>query len=228
MISTKTTTYATGDVSTIENYNAALMDNTRVWKLFHRNTITGVGRIPGSTLKGLGKYYAVPPSELIFLPKEHVKFIEENTPMTTKDLHRCHVVFYFWNKLHPHKLFSKITSEEFDEMFRSVRRLRVLFAQMNARCSNPNAQDYKWYGAKGVKVCKEWREDSDQFVLWALRQGYRYYPDKTKGEQLSIDRIDNTKNYSPANCRWIPHSENCARATPADRELIINRLYDFA
>ena len=99
---------------------------------------------------------------------------------------------------------------------------------MNARCSNPNAQDYRWYGAKGVKVCKEWRKDSDKFVLWALRQGYRYYPDKPKGEQLSIDRIDIRRNYSPANCRWIPHSANCARTTRHNWEMIINRLWKFA
>lgn len=128
MISSKTITYASGDVSTIENYDAALMDNTQVWKVFHRNTLTGVGRISRSTLKGLGKYYAVQPKELIFLPKAHVKFIEETKPMTENDAYRCHVVFHFWSKLHPHKLFSEITQAEFDEMFRSVRRLRVLFA----------------------------------------------------------------------------------------------------
>lgn len=99
---------------------------------------------------------------------------------------------------------------------------------MNARCSNPNAQDYRWYGARGIKVCKEWRKDSGKFVLWSLKQGYRYYPDKSKGEQLSIDRKNVHKNYSPANCRWIPHSENCARTRPPNREMVINRLWCIA
>lgn len=82
---------------------------------------------------------------------------------------------------------------------------------MNARCENPNAQDYRWYGAKGIKVCEEWREDSDKFVLWSLQHGYRYNPELSKGEQLSIDRKDPTKDYCPENCRWIPHRVNCSR-----------------
>jgi hypothetical protein len=82
---------------------------------------------------------------------------------------------------------------------------------MNARCENPNAQDYPWYGAKGIKVCEEWRNDSDKFVLWALKNGYRYNPELSKGEQLSIDRKDPSKDYCPENCHWIPHRVNCSR-----------------
>lgn len=53
---------------------------------------------------------------------------------------------------------------------------------MKARCCNENAQDYQFYGAKGVKVCREWLADSDNFVMWALKSGYCYYPDKQKGD----------------------------------------------
>lgn len=47
--------------------------------------------------------------------------------------------------------------------------------------------------------------------MWALKNGYRYNPNLIKGEQLSIDRIDPSKDYCPENCRWIPHRENCRR-----------------
>ena len=99
---------------------------------------------------------------------------------------------------------------------------------MKARCYNPNSQDYRNYGANGVKVCREWLKDSDNFVLWSLKQGYRYHPEKTKGDQLSIDRIDPTRNYQPSNCRWIPHRENCSRTRRGDWNMIIDRCYEMA
>jgi hypothetical protein len=86
---------------------------------------------------------------------------------------------------------------------------------MKARCYNENAQYYPFYGALGIKVCKEWLKDSDNFVMWSLENGYIYYPEKEKGDQLSIDRIDPKKNYQPSNCRWIPQRENSSRTRPS-------------
>lgn len=102
--------------------------------------------------------------------------------MSKKNAHTIHTVFTFWTKLHPHKLFSEITDEEFEEIQRSVRRLRILWNQMKARCHNKNAQDYPNYGALGVRVCREWFNDSDKFVLWALKSGYRYNPTAMRGD----------------------------------------------
>ena len=33
------------DVTKVENYNEAALDTNRVWKLYHKNLITGFGRI---------------------------------------------------------------------------------------------------------------------------------------------------------------------------------------
>lgn len=39
---------------------------------------------------------------------------------------------------------------------------------MKARCYNENAQDYHHYGERGIRVCRDWLNNSDNFVLWAL------------------------------------------------------------
>jgi len=139
MISSKTTDYCHGDITRIENYHIAQLDNSHVWWIFHKNLITGVGRLTKETLKGLGKFYGVTPEELIFVKKEDLRMIEEHFPLTTKKGHSPSIVFKFWMKLNPNTPFSFITENEFDEINRSVRRLRILWNQMKARCYNPNA-----------------------------------------------------------------------------------------
>ena len=93
---------------------------------------------------------------------------------------------------------------------------------MRARCYNPNHQVYDNYGGRGIKVCDEWW-NSDNFVLWSLEQGYTYYPDRQRGDQLSIDRIDPDKDYCPENCRWIPHRENASHTRHPDFKPFIER-----
>jgi len=77
-------------------------------------------------------------------------------------------------------------------------RLYGVWAGMLNRCRNKNVKSYKHYGAKGVKVCREWY-DFENFYNWATQNGYR--------DNLTIDRIDPFGNYEPNNCRWIPKSE---------------------
>jgi hypothetical protein len=75
---------------------------------------------------------------------------------------------------------------------------------MKERCRNPKDTHYIHYGAKGVSVCSEWK-DFAVFRAWAVDHGY------IEGQRLSIDRIDEDGNYEPANCQWIPLSENVAK-----------------
>lgn len=83
----------------------------------------------------------------------------------------------------------------------TVEGLRLIFTNMVDRCYNTECQDYKFYGARGIKVCDEWLNAPWEFEKWALSHGYK------KG--LTIDRINGNGNYEPINCQWVSRSYNC-------------------
>jgi hypothetical protein len=63
---------------------------------------------------------------------------------------------------------------------------------MLTRCHNPKAKDHSKYGAKGIRVCEEWRTSFIEF--------YKHIGPRPQG--TTIDRIDGTKGYEPGNVRW--------------------------
>ncbi|MDR2477084.1 MAG: hypothetical protein LBD18_04780 [Treponema sp.] len=77
---------------------------------------------------------------------------------------------------------------------RKGHRLYKIWRGMIDRCENQNVQNYQYYGARGISVCKEWRTDFLIFYTWAMRNGY--------SPSLSIDRKNVNENYCPENCRW--------------------------
>lgn len=86
----------------------------------------------------------------------------------------------------------------------SHKRLYKIYRGMLSRCYNTNQETYRRYWGRGIVVCDEWH-DYDVFREWALSHGYN--------DDLTIDRIDNSKGYSPDNCRWIPSSQQAANQT---------------
>ncbi len=74
-------------------------------------------------------------------------------------------------------------------------RLYRIWKCMKTRCHNQNHQAYDRYGARGITVCDEWKDDFQAFYDWAMANGYE--------DHLTIDRKENDKGYSPDNCRWV-------------------------
>lgn len=74
-----------------------------------------------------------------------------------------------------------------------------VWKMMRQRCSptNKSVEIYKNYAGRGIKVAPEWN-DFQQFFT-DMTFGYR------KG--LTLERVDNSKGYSKANCRWATRDE---------------------
>lgn len=83
--------------------------------------------------------------------------------------------------------------------YQSKTRLYNIWLNMKDRCKNPNNKFYYNYGGRGVTVCPEWDNDYCIFRDWAINNGYQ--------DNLTIDRLDNDKGYSPDNCRWATRQQ---------------------
>lgn len=81
----------------------------------------------------------------------------------------------------------------------SNKKIYKKWQHMISRCENKNDISFKNYGARGIKVCNEWK-NYDVFAKWSLDNGFK--------ENLELDRIDVNGNYEPNNCRYITNLEN--------------------
>ena len=102
---------------------------------------------------------------------------------------------------------------------KDFRGLYTVWVGMKHRCLYPKNANYKYYGSRGITVCKEWQDSFQVFYKWAK--------DKHR-EGLELDRRDNNGSYHPENCRFTTHKENSRNSSQTKLNItqvkIIKRL----
>ena len=88
------------------------------------------------------------------------------------------------------------------------------WANMLTRCRNPNCSTFKYYGGRGIKVCKRWL----QFENFIADMGHRPSP------KHRLDRINVNNNYTPTNCRWANLKEHQQNKRPRSKVGTIDKF----
>jgi hypothetical protein len=79
-------------------------------------------------------------------------------------------------------------------------KLQSKFYSIKRRCYNDTVNNYKHYGAKKIDICDEWLNDTNEFIKWAMDNGWE--------DGKDIHRIDNSKGYYPDNCQLLSHKDH--------------------
>lgn len=78
-----------------------------------------------------------------------------------------------------------------------------IYYKMINRCYSEKNKDYKYYGARGIKVYEPWLKDRELFAEHILSL------ENNDEKGYSMDRIDNNSDYCPGNIRFVLHKVQC-------------------
>jgi hypothetical protein len=86
------------------------------------------------------------------------------------------------------------------------------WSNMIKRCTKSGDKRWSSYGGRGIKVCERWLT----FANFLADMGPR--PEGKNGNRslYSIDRIDNSGDYEPTNCRWATTEQQNANKRARD------------
>lgn len=69
---------------------------------------------------------------------------------------------------------------------------------MLRRCYNKNNKRFRFYGGRGICVCKRWRKSFLNFFNDMGRKPTKKH---------TLERKNNNKDYCPENCKWATYEE---------------------
>ena len=103
-------------------------------------------------------------------------------------------------------LHREMMNENFSTHGMTDSRLYYIWKGMNARCYVKSHNRYEHYGAKGIIVCDEWKNDFQTFYDWAIQNGYDANASRN---ECTIERKNVNGNYCPENCRFASATTQC-------------------
>ena len=127
---------------------------------------------------------------------EYFVFPSEKAACEYLDVKPCTVASCYRSKSKC-KGFEIIRAHSESDLYNDLR-LRKIWESMHERCEYTNHPHFAEYGGRGIKVCDEWSSYLG-FAKWAFKHGY--------SSNLSIDRVNYDKGYTPSNCRWATQKE---------------------